>query len=220
MPVLLDQPSLSRPRKLADVLCDLGDISADRVHWHPLPGTATIADAIFINEKKRGAFVELVDGVLVEKVMGYPESVLAGYILYLLRCFVDPRNLGVVAGSDGMMQLSPNLLRIPDVSFVAWATVNGKVPTEAAPIMAPDLAIEVISPGNTDKEMDRKCKEYFSAGAKAVWMVYRASRTVVVYSSPDDFTMLAVGDVINGGSVLPGFSLEVGKLFGELDRTA
>ncbi len=69
----------------------LGDIEACRVRWHPLPGTATIADAIQINEEKSEAFVELVDGVLVEKVMGFPESVLAGYILHLLRCFCQIR---------------------------------------------------------------------------------------------------------------------------------
>ena len=219
MATLLEHTPASRPRKLADVLRDLGDIDAGRVHWQPLPGTAKIEDAILVNEAKRGARVELVDGVLVAKVMGFPESLLAGYILYLLRCFVDPQNLGLVAGADGMMQLFPNVLRIPDVSFVSWAMVNGKVPTEAAPVMAPDLAIEVISPGNTTKEMDRKCGEYFSSGAKAVWLVYPKTRAVEVYSSPDQYVTLTENDVISGGTVLPGFTLEVRKLFGELDRT-
>ena len=218
MVTLLDQPSTQFPRTLADVLHDLGDIDAARIRWHPLPGTAKIEDAIQINEAKAKAFVELVDGVLVEKAMGFPESVLALYIGHVLRMFVDPRNLGIVTGADGMMQISPNLLRIPDVSYISWDRVKGKVPTEAAPVIAPDLAIEVISQGNTPKEMDRKCSEYFAGGSKAVWLVYRKTRTVAVYSSPEQCVTLTESDAISGGSVLPGFSLEVRKLFGDLDR--
>jgi Uma2 family endonuclease len=67
--------------------------------------------------------------------------------------------------------------------------------------------------------MDRKCGEYFDAGAKAVWMVCRKTKTVAVYSSADQCLTLTENDVISGGTVLPGFSLEVRKLFGDLERT-
>ena len=203
---------------VSDVLHALGDIDAGRVRWHKL-GRATVADAIRINERKEGGLVELVDGVLVEKAMGFPEGILALFIGRLIGNFVDAHNLGIVVGADGMMRLFPDLLRIPDVSFFSWQRVKGKVPTEAAPVISPDLAIEVISPSNTTKEMDRKCREYFKSGALAIWMVYPKTRTVVVYSSPEQRVTLTENDVISGGIVLPGFSLEVRKLFGELDRT-
>ena len=219
MIALLEHPADTLPRTLADVLHDLGDIDAARIRWHPLPGTVTMEDAIQINEAHEKPLVELVEGVLVEKIMGFPESVLAMYIGRLLGNFVDPRNLGVIAGADGMLKLSPNLLRLPDVSFISWERLNGKFPTDAAPALAPDLAVEVVSHGNTQKEMTRKCSEYFIAGAKVVWMVYPKTRSVKVYASPDRCDTLTESDVITGGTILPGFSLEVRKLFGELDRT-
>lgn len=219
MAALLEPPLVLPPRTLADVLRDLGDVDAGRIRWHPLPGTAKIQDAIQINEERVKAFVELVDGVLVEKVMGFPESLLASYIAHVLQLFVDPRNLGIVTVADGMMQLFPGLLRIPDVAYLSWDTIGGKVPTEAAPTVAPDLAVEIISAGNTAKEMERKCSEYFKYGAKAVWMVYPRTRTVVVYSNPDERLALTESDVLSGGTLLPSFSLEVRTLFGQLDRT-
>lgn len=209
--------SAKTSRTLSDVLQALGGIDAGRVRWHKL-GRATVADAIKINERKEG-LVELVEGVLVEKAMGFPEGILAASIIEIMGVFVRAHNLGIVGGADTMMQLFPDLLRIPDVSFLSWERIKGKIPTEAAPAIAPDLAIEVVSPGNTTKEMDRKCGEYFKSGALAVWMVYPKTRTVVVYSSHEQCVTLTENDAISGGIVLPGFSLEVRKLFGELDRT-
>lgn len=205
------------PRTLADVLHALGDIDAERIRWHPLPGTATVEDAVEINERKEG-LVELVDGVLVEKAMGFPEGILAASIIEIIGAFVRARNLGIVGGADTMMRLFPNLLRIPDVCFFTWERVKGRIPTEAAPVISPNLAVEVVSPGNTRSEMDRKVAEYFQYGTQAVWLVDPKTRTVTVYSSVDRFETLSENDVLSGGSVLPGFALEVRKLFGELDR--
>jgi Uma2 family endonuclease len=219
MATLLEDPPLSPPRTLADALHALGDIDASRIRWNPLPGTATVEDAIRLNEEKRTAFVELVDGVLVEKPMGFPEGILAAALIEIIGVFVRAHNLGIVGGPDTMMQLVPKLLRIPDVSFLSWERINGKVPTEAAPVISPDLAIEVLSPENTTEEMNRKCGEYFKSGAKAVWLVCRKTKTVAVYSSAERCETLTENDILTGGTVLPGFSLDVRKLFGELERT-
>jgi Uma2 family endonuclease len=204
-------------RTLSDVLKALGGIDADRVRSHKF-GRATVADAIKINERKEG-LVELVEGVLVEKARGFPEAVLAASLVHKIVEFARTHNLGIVGGAGAMTQLFPDLLRGASVSFFSWERVKGKVPTEAAPVIAPDLAIEVLSPGNTAKEMDRKCGEYFKSGAKAVWLVCRKTKTVAVYSSPDQYLALTENDVISGGMVLPGFTLEVRRLFGELERT-
>ena len=219
MSTATEAPPKSRLRTLDPILHALGGIDASRVRMRPVPGTAKVKDAIRINESKEGGFVELVDGVLVEKAMGFPEAFLAIALSTFLKNFVDPANLGIVLGADGMMQLFPGLLRMPDVSYFSWERLGGSVPTKAAPVIAPNLAVEVLSAGNTKKEMTRKRKEYFESGVNAVWMVDPKTRTVAVYSNPDEWVVLTENDVISGGTVLPDFSLEVRKLFGELDRT-
>jgi Uma2 family endonuclease len=88
-----------------------------------------------------------------------------------------------------------------------------KFPAEQVPPLVPDLAVEVISPSNTPKEMDEKLHEYFEKGVRLVWFVRPKSRVVDVYTAPDRFTRLRASARLDGGDVLPGFSVQVGKLF-------
>ena len=156
---------------LADLLEQLGGITPDRVRFRPAPGTATEEDMLAIHDRE-GRLYELVHGVLVEKAMGLRESLLAIALASLLRGFVRPRNLGIVTGADGMMRLFPGLVRIPDVAFISWDRLpNRRVPTEPLPDVAPDLAVEVLSAGNTVREMARKRQDYFAAGVQVVWQV-------------------------------------------------
>jgi Uma2 family endonuclease len=155
----------------ADVVEHFGPILLTRVRQDPPPGSATEQDVIDIHNRERRLF-ELVDGVLVEKTMGYQEAYLAMQIGRLIGEFVDSNDLGLVAGADGMVRLAPGLIRIPDVSFVGWDRLPGrKVPTTPMLNLAPHLAVEVLSPHNTKKEMDRKLAEYFANGVVAVWYV-------------------------------------------------
>src|SRR3954452_5664053 len=96
-----------------------GPISLSRIGFEPLPGTATEEDVLNWHQSHKRLY-ELVDGVLVEKTMGIPESVVACVVIQFIRNWVVPRKLGVVAGADGMMRLAPGLIRIPDVSFIGW----------------------------------------------------------------------------------------------------
>ena len=147
--------SCSEILTVADLLEKLGGIPAERVRMSPLPGTATKEDVYEI-ECHEDRLCELVDGVLVEKPMGFRESFLAGLLIEVLRAFVEPRNLGIVTGEAGMMELSPGLVVIPDVAFISWSRLpGGKFPEVPVPRVAPDLAIEVLSPSNTAKEMAR-----------------------------------------------------------------
>ena len=187
----------------------------------PLPGTATEQDVVSI-QAKEGRLFELVDGVLVEKAMGFWESVLAVAISSALRAFVLPRKLGVVAGADGMVRLFPhlNLIRMPDVVYVsnerlAESSARGR----AVPQLAPDLAVEVLSESNTVAEMSRKRREYFEAGVRLVWIVDPQLRTVDVYTGIQDVKTVRESESLDGGDVLPGFILELTPLFAELDRT-
>ncbi len=203
---------------LADILRQLGGISPKRIRFRPAPGTATEEDVVKIRDRERRLF-ELVDGVLVEKVMGYWESVLTIELAGLLRDFVKPRKLGTLAGEAGMLRLSPGLVRIPDLSFISRARLAHHR-RALAPILplAPDLAIEVLSEGNTPREMARKVSEYFASGCRLVWLVDPRTRTVAVYTSTAKPIMLTEKQVLTGGDVLPGFRLPLRKLFGLRDE--
>ncbi len=203
---------------LADLLVSLGGIPPERVRVRPPLGAATEGDVIAVRSREK-RLCELVDGVLVEKAMGFRESALAGVILALLREFVIPRNLGIVLGPDGMLRLQPGLVRIPDVAYLSWDRFpDGRYPSIPLPDVAPDLAVEVLSDSNTRAEMDRKYREYFASGVRVVWEVEPELRAVAVYVEPGDFTVSHEDDVLDGGTVLPGFVLTVRDIFAELDR--
>ncbi len=217
MTTLLSAPP-TPTRTLADLLADLGDIDPARVVADPAPGTATEADLLALSDHT-GRLYELVDGTLVEKAVGFRESILAFALGGILRAFVIPRNLGLVSGPDDTMRLFPGLVRMPDVAFISWDRFpDRRVPEEPIPSLAPDLAIEVLSASNTPKEMARKRREYFQVGVRLVWMVDRKTRTVAVYTSPDQFVTLDESQALDGGAVLPGFALPLRDLFVELDR--
>jgi Uma2 family endonuclease len=202
---------------LADVLEQLGGLSPRRIRFRPAPGTATEEDVITIRDRERRLF-ELIDGVLVEKVMGYWESVLAIELARLWGNLVRRRKLGTVAGEAGMLRLSPGLVRIPDVSFVSRARLAHHRRARA-PILplAPDLAVEVLSEGNTPREMARKVREYFDSGSRLVWLVDPRTRTVAVHTSPGKPFILTEKQTLTGGDVLVGFTLQLRKLFDLLD---
>jgi Uma2 family endonuclease len=216
MTTLLGPPKVTET--LADLLEQLGGISPARVRIRPAPGLATEQDILALHDHD-GRLFELVDGVLVEKAMGFQESCLAGVLYAQLWLFVHSRNLGLVTVPDGMVRLATNLIRIPDVSFTSWDRIPGRrMPTQPVPHLCPDLAVEVLSESNTDAEMDRKRREYFGAGVRLAWFVDPRERTVDVYTAVDQFTTLTENQTLDGGKVLPGFALPLRNLFAELDR--
>lgn len=203
---------------MEDLLEQLGGIPPSRVMLRPALGQATEADVIEIGRREK-RICELVDGVLVEKAMGYPESLLAMALGRLLLDHVLPRNMGLVSGADGMVRLFPGLVRIPDVAFASWDRIPGRrVPKEPIPDLTPDLAVEVLSESNTRAEMDRKVGEYFAAGVRLVWLIDPELRVVTVltpHALPVDLDQTLT---LDGGDVLPGFELILSDFFGLLDR--
>ncbi len=216
MPV--DVQAEPRSRNLQDVLDGLGGVAPSRILADPPPGTATERDAIRVNERK-AALCELVDGVLVEKGMGYAQSVLAVFLARLLDEYAEARGLGAVSGADGYLRLLPGLLRAPAVAFTRWERLPEGTPPNLAPVpdVAPDLVVEVLSDSNTEREMARKREEYFKAGVLVVWEVDPRRRTVAIHRSGAAPRTLASGDVLDTGDVLPGFQVAVDRLFGKLD---
>ena len=202
---------------VADLLERFGPMPDGRIRTDPPPGTATEQDVIDI-EARESRLCELVDGVLVEKTVGYYESCLAVRLIMLIGAFVEQRRLGVVAGEAGMIRLSADLVRIPDVSFVSWGRLPGRrVPRVAIADLAPDLAVEVISPSNTAREMERKLQDYLAAGVRLVWYVYPGPQEVHVYTA-ERHDVLTIDQELSGGDVLPGFALPLRQLFEEAEE--
>jgi Uma2 family endonuclease len=117
-------------------------------------------------------------------------------------------------GFDGELVLPRAIIRAPAVSFVA----RGKLKRyehggEPIPATAPDLAVEVSREDNTGAEMARKMEEYFAAGTRLAWVVDPKTETVRVHREPRKFVVLRVGDVLDGGDVIPGLRIPVQDLF-------
>jgi Uma2 family endonuclease len=209
-----------RYEDMGELLERLGNISPKRVCMNPLPGTATERDLIRMHGARR-ALYELVDGTLVEKGMGHKEAAVGLELGALLWTFLQQHDLGYCTGADDLVRVMPKLVRGPDVAFVSWETRPERViPQEQISTKVPDLAVEVLSPSNTRKEMQIKLKEYFLGGVKLVWIIDPEKRTAEAYTAPDAKTAIPADGVLDGGSVLPGFSLPLATLFAKFGPPA
>lgn len=198
---------------LADLVERLGGIPLTRIRLHPPVGTAVERDLLGDGGNQK-VLCELVDGVLVEKAMGYFESNLAAVLIGFLREHLKSTDAGIVLGEAGALRLLPGLVRIPDVSFLSWQRFPGrKLPRQPIPDLVPDLAVEILSEGNTAVEMERKLREYFTAGVRLVWYVQPETRTVRVYTSTTSSTPVGDNGTLDGGDVLPGLRISVREWF-------
>jgi Uma2 family endonuclease len=213
----MSQATIATPhiKTLADLRKRLGGIPLDRIWFHPAPGTATAKDVIEV-ENRENRLCELVDGTLVEKAMGFEEARLALLLGHLIFSYLEDNDLGVCVGADGMMRIAPGLVRIPDVSFIAWDRLPCReTPKKTIPALAPDLAVEILSEGNTKSEMVRKVREYFTAGVRLVWLIDPKKRTARVFSAREKSVLVHAEHELDGGDVLPGFAVRLADL---LDR--
>ena len=205
---------------LADLQIHLGGVSLERIRLFPPPGYATEEDVESI-EAHEGRLFELEDGILVEKTVGWYESLLAVLIGTELSLYLAQHDLGKVLGADGALRILPGIVKIPDVSFISWNRwPKEKLPRGGIPALIPDLVIEVLSKSNAPAEMDTKLDRYFHSGVRLVWYIDPGTQTAKAYSSPSDVATVGVDDVLDGGDVLPGFQLSLRKLFEEADRQA
>jgi Uma2 family endonuclease len=199
-------------------LASLGDIPPARIRLNPPPGCATEADVLAVEANVDQSPCELIDGTLVEKAMGFTESLLAAFLVHVLREFVVRNKLGIVTTADGMVRILPGQIRIPDVAYFSWDQLPGrKVPTARIPPIAPTLAIEILSPSNTIREMERKRRDYFSAGTDEVWEVAPATRSVHRYLANGELITLNEHECL-ATTLLPGFNLALAELFAVLDE--
>ena len=161
----------------------------------------------------------LIRGELIKmSPTGGTHGILCVKLAAALLTYAESNGLGVVFGAETGFQVErdPDTVLGADVAFVSKEhfrdipDINKFVP------FAPDLAAEVLSPGNRRGEIEQKIKYYFAAGTRLMWVVNPKRRTVTVYRSPDESQILGEGDSLSGEDVLPGFRYEISKLFGAI----
>ena len=118
-----------------------------------------------------------------------------------------------------MLRLMPNRIRIPDVSFLKWDRFpNRRLPKGRVWSLSPDLAVEVLSDSNAKREIDLKLDEYFQTGTLLAWIIDPERRTASLYRSRTDVVVIDENGLLDGGEVLPGFTLRLGELLDFLPR--
>ncbi len=202
---------------LADLQQHLGDIPADRILLHPPPGYATEEDLIYLADRDR--LCELEFGTLVEKTMGWYEALLASLIAAKILNYLEDNDLGQVLGADGSLKILPGMVKIPDVSFISWSRFpKAKLPRRPVPALIPDLTVEVLSFGNSRREMSLKLDKYFDAGVRLVWYIDPKTRTATMWQQRDRPQPVAVDGELDGCDVLPGLRISLKQIFQRADR--
>jgi Uma2 family endonuclease len=218
MSLTLD-PAIADLETVAELLEHLGDIPAHRVLWKPYPGTATEKDIIAAEGALRKRLCELIDGTLVEKAAGFYASRVSSVITYFIERYMDQQNLGICFGPDAPLRILPRRVRMPDFSFVTWENLpNRELPAEPISNFVPELVGEVISVDNSHCEMENKRRDYFQVGARLVWEIDPDTQSARVYTSPDQSQEIGPDGVLDGGEVLPGFTLPLAQLFARAGR--
>ena len=176
-----------------------------------------VEEAPPISPEPEGLY-EIVDGKVVEKTMGVHEVAIANELHLILGAFAKGNHLGWVWCEMLFVTVAATgRSRRPDVAFVSaerWP-MGRDLPETTAFEFAPDLAVEVVSPSDLADDLQRKIREYFAAGVRQAWVIYRTTATIVVHESATSARTVARGDVLDGGTILPGFRLAVSDLLAE-----
>ena len=163
-----------------------------------------------------GSRYELVKGVLRKMPpAGFEHGICASEIGSKLNVHVKTHQLGYVCGAETGFKIAqnPDTVRAPDAAFVCQASIERQGIVKGYWEGAPDLAVEVISPGDTYAEVAEKVEEWLTAGCAMVWVINPRRETVEVYRSNEDFTVLHGTDVLDGGDVVEGFRCQVQDIF-------
>ena len=129
----------------------------------------------------------------------------------LLREHIKPRKLGKLFSESGvLLREEPDVLFGPDVAFYASGRGEGHRTFYRG---GPDLVVEIRSPSNTQPQITEKIDIYFRYGTRLVWVVDIVALTVTVHRPDAEPQVLQAGDTLDGGDVLPGFSVRVSELF-------
>jgi Uma2 family endonuclease len=163
--------------------------------------------------ENRDRIFELIDGELVEKMPSFTPSRIALRIGYHFSSYLDENDTGYVTGADGGYIMPDGDVLIPDIGFISKTRLTEE-PTREAPV-PPDLAVEVKSPTDRKRAMRKKAERYLDAGTRIVWLVFPDDQVVEVYTPDEDVKTVGIDGGLDGGDLLPGFSLPVREIFGQ-----
>ena len=159
---------------------------------------------------------ELVGGVLTRMApASFRPSNIAARITVRIGAYAEAHGLGEVTVADGgyLLERGPDTVRVPDVAFVRAERVPTLEEQEHFPALAPDLAVEVISPSDRMSEVEDKVRQYLASGVPLVWVFDPRRRGVTVHRPGRAPLVLGEGDAFDGEDVLPGFRLSVSDVF-------
>ena len=214
---MLIDPAVEPEQSLADANAptaeawhaSIGGVPLSRVVVTAEPATLEMA----VERSERGQLTEFVNGMLVEKDMGYEESTVGMNIGTELRVASGRGTLGRVSGADGMIRMAGGNGRMPDVSFTHVDDIppGYRRGAKVSPL-PPTIAVEVVSENNTAAEMTAKVAEYFASGSRLVWLVYWEEARIRVHTSPTEHRDLHADNELDAGDVLPDFRVRVADL--------
>ena len=165
---------------------------------------------------KDGFHYELVKGELLRmSPTGTKHGEVTMNLAAPLHRHVKLNHLGSVYAAETGFKLesNPDTVRAPDIAFVRVERIQSQGKAQGYGDGAPDLAVEVMSPGDSKREVAEKTIEYFAGGARMVWVVNPKSKTVAVYRAPLEATILTENDTLDGGEIIPGFQIAVAEIF-------
>ncbi|MCY3832341.1 MAG: Uma2 family endonuclease [Chloroflexi bacterium] len=172
-----------------------------------------IADLPIYDDRR----IELVEGEIVEMPKpGGKHGQIAMRLSVRIGGYVEANNLGVATSGDtGFViersDVGRDTVRGLDIAFMKKGRVPDELPDSLLEL-APDLAVEVISPSNKAGDIEKKIQQLLSAGTSLIWIVYPDLRTVTIHTE-DGATTLTVTDTLTGGDILPGFEVRVADIF-------
>ena len=176
-----------------------------------IKGPATLQD--LLNTPKDGNKYELVDGEILVSPAGMRHSEVSTNIIAIIWEFLQKNPIGKVYTSDVGIVFPSGNVRSPDVTYVSNAKLPGGESPETFCELIPDLAVEVLSPSDSLKQLGRKIGEFLENGVPIVWLVDPARQTVTIYRSLTETQQLTLKDTITAEPVLPGFSVPISRFF-------
>jgi Uma2 family endonuclease len=201
-------PSVVRERSVAAYLADMTGRAE--------PEQLTLTEFIALPEHDL-IRVELAGGRLVrEPAPGFRHGRVAARINRILwEAGEGPGHGRVFFDMGFLLTADPPTVRVPDVAFVSAARLAAQASDDEVFLpIAPDLAVEVLSPSNSASEIQRKAFEYLDAGARLVWIVDPSAASVTVYRARNDIRVLGAGETLDGTAAIPELEVEATELFG------
>ncbi|MFN2454633.1 MAG: Uma2 family endonuclease [Pyrinomonadaceae bacterium] len=165
---------------------------------------------------KDGFRYELIEGVLKKmSPAGSEHGVVAATLTILLGQYIKAHKLGLVLAAETGYKIAsdPDTVIAPDVSFIRQQEVDRLGITKKFWPGAPDLAVEVVSPGDSAREVREKVAAWLAAGTRMVWVVDAKKHTISVHRTQTDVVVLTENEVLGGADVVPGFSCTVAEVF-------